>query len=206
MAKRTIDVNKLPGNSRAGELSAVPAPTAVASGQTSKKGVSLSSMVRGVVNDIFFNVVVPQAWNMVADFAIRTIQEMIPGQEKRGYVGASGRPVTAQIGYHTVYSPGTGASATPMNPTMRASQGIVDTGYHDIFYPTYEDARMVLAGMVERIARYNQVTLGDMRHLSSLEAHAVHQQYYWTDLTGSEIVATGDGRFMIKLPDYRFRR
>lgn len=208
MAKRTIDPNKLPGNSRDPVLKAAPKIQPVATGRTTKKGVSLSSTLRTVVNDLFFSVIVPQFWNTITDFGIRTLQEIIPGQNKRSFISGANRPITAYTPYNTLYQ-GVGnavkAIASPQTTTERAGSGIVDTGFHEIYFDSEDHARLVLAAMIERLAIYKRVSLGDMRHLANLPTNMSHQKYYWTDLTGSYIELTEHG-FTIVLPDFLYSK
>lgn len=194
MAHRKINTDELPSNNRDGpNLS--PSPKPIVSGRTKGKNRSLSHEVRKIVNDLFLTVVIPSTKNMVYEFLNGGLQQMILGQEPK----TTRRGLPAHQAYHSMYS-NLAARAKPAGSIIRAGTPKMDAAYQDVYFDYEQDARLVLAAMLDRLARFSRVSLGDMRHLAGLSTNPTHERYGWTDLSGSEIVLTSEG-WIITLPD-----
>ena len=197
MAHRKIRPGDLPSNSRDGSNDP-PSLEAVVSGRTKDKERSLSHEVRHIINDLFLSVVIPSTKNMIYQFLVDGLGQMILGQNS----SKNSRGLPTHQSYHSMYS----GLATRIKPRMatlgqRAGPLQQDQAYEDIYFDYEQEARLVLAAMLDRLARFNRVSLGDMRHLAGLSTNTTHQRYGWADLSGSEIVLTSEG-WIITLPEF----
>ena len=198
MAHRKINPSELPSNNR-DSSNVSPGPKAIVSGRTKDKGRSLSHEVRNIINDLFLSVVIPSTKNMIYQFLVDGLGQMILGQNSP----KNSRGLPIQQAYHSMYS-GLASRAKPKTTFgQRAGQTRADPVYEDIYFDYEQDARLVLAAMLDRLARFNRVSLGDMRHLAGLSTNSTQQKYAWTDLSGCEIVLTSEG-WIITLPELNY--
>jgi hypothetical protein len=198
MAKRRINPADLPSNNRE-TSNAPPSPKAVVSGRTRDKR-SLSHEVRVIINDLFTSVVVPSTKNMIYEFLSDGLRQMILGQTPP----KNSRGLPGHRAYHSIYGGLANRSRPITSFGQRAGIPKQDPVYQDIFFDYEDEARLVLASMLERIAQYGRVSLGDMRHLCGLSSGAAYQRFGWTDLSGTDIVLTSDG-WIITLPELQYK-
>jgi hypothetical protein len=199
MAPRKINPSELPSNDRE-PRNTPPAPIAVVSGRTKDKGRSLSHEVRTIINDLFSNVVIPSTKSMIFEFLSDGLRQMILGKSNPG--GARGLPV--HRAYHSMYNDLSGRAKPMGSLVQRAGIPQPDVIHQDIYFDYEQDARLVLASMLQRQAQYGRVSLGDMRHLARLPSDAVHNRYGWTDIGNPDIVLTSEG-YIILLPELQYK-
>lgn len=202
MAQQRIPPNQLPSNNRDSPNQPRPKPEAVASGRPKDKGRSLSHEVRNIVNDLITSVIIPSTKNMAYQFLMDGLGQLILGKENSS--AARGLPGTHRA-YHSMYGGLTNRANPLTRYTERAKNPRPDIIHQDIFFNTEEEALLALAAMLERLATYQKVTLGDFRYICRLKADTTHQRYYWTDLDGSEVIPTSEG-WLITLPPLEYQR
>jgi len=198
MARRKINPDTLPSNNRE-QANLPPKPKVIAVGKTKGKR-SLSHEVRTIINDLFLSVVVPSTKSMIYEFLKDMLGQMILGPN----APKNARGLPGHQAYHSIYNSVINR-ARPMTSLGRP-QTIpqIDVAHQDVYFDHEQDARLVLAAMLDRLARYGRVSLGDMRHLSGLTTNATHQRYFWMDLSSCDIILTSDG-WVITLPDLQYK-
>jgi len=198
-----LDPDNLPSNNKDGPNIINPAP--VASGKIKSRKRSLSSEVRVIVNELFTNVIIPSTKGMLYEFLKDGIGQMIFGKTiTNKYQRGLPSETYNTYNYNSQYSPNRPRAMRPYYSSGEIAFSPREDPLHtDIYYPSEVQARLVLAGMLDRLAQFNKVSLGDLRYLSNLEAGRVHQQYGWTNLTGTVVEPTPDG-YILTLPDFQY--
>lgn len=206
MAKQPlIDPYNLPSNNK--DTPNLPLGP-IASGVEKPRKRNFSYEVRGIVNDIFTNVIIPGSKGLLYEFLKdswnRITGQLIYGKDiQQNAHQARGLRGSGYYSYDNMYSPRRPTRLEGYRGGELALSPVTNPIVMDIFYPNERKARLVLAGMLDYIDHYGKVSLGDYRFLSNLDSGKVHQQYGWTDLTGTEPVPTPDG-WMLTLPDFQY--
>lgn len=194
--QRKIDLSRLPSNDfnpRGEPAEIVP----VAHGRSKK--TSFSSEIRKIINSLFQSVVIPSTKTMLYEFLNGGLHQIILGKPSQ----TVGRGLPGYNAYHRMYAPASRATVSRGGGYLQ--RGIVTSSVvdEDIFFDFEDEAMLVLAAMVERIATYGRVSLMDMRNLCRLPTTPTHHRYGWTDLSTAEVVATTEG-WVITLPQMEY--
>lgn len=197
MAQRSFNPDELPGNSL-NIGNEPPKVSPIVSGRTKSKGRSMSSEIRNIVNDLFRSVVIPGTRTMLYEFLNGGLQQTILGKNAPNL--GRGLP-TMNRAYHSIYG-ATRANIGGRTYLQRATPTLA-VAHQDIYFNYEDEARLVLAAMVDRIANFGRVSLMDMRNLCGLETTPTQHRWGWTDLNGSDIVPTSEG-WIITLPDMEY--
>lgn len=192
MAHRTIDPNKLPSNDMDGGQRSGVKPVA-ASAHTKQKNRSVASEIRHIVNDLFLSVVIPSTKTMLYEFLNGGLQQMILGKASP----SSSRGLPGYNPYHSMYSPH--RSVSTRGGYLQRAVPTASPINEDIYFDYEDEALLVLAAMIERIATHGRVSVMDMYNLCRLPSTPIFQRYVWTDLSVAEVVATNEG-WIITLP------
>ena len=79
------------------------------------------------------------------------------------------------------------------------SNDVYDPNY--IRYGSYADAMAVLESLKERIGKYGVVTVKNLMDLSGMTGYEmVLQNWGWYDISWNKVLPTGDGTWILKLP------
>lgn len=195
MAERKIDLSALPSNNSDGSDNAPPLRP-VASGRIKPRQKSFSSELRKIINDLFQTIIVPSTKGMLYEFLNGGLQRTILG--KSGPLDID-RGLPSYNAYHRLYSPTTTRATFSRRPIQRGIP-TMSVVHEDIFFDFEEEAELVLAKMLERLAMFGRVSVLDMRNLCGRKGDPVHHRWGWTDLRGVDIIGTTEG-WVIALPD-----
>lgn len=194
MAKRNIDINKLPSNN-------LESPNQVTLQGSVKrqppKPPGFSSEIRSIAVYLFEDVVLPAVKSIVHDFVGSGLEMMLWGERSNnsGYGRNRRRP-----NYHRAYSDNNYQTQRRKEPSYQSlSQGI-----DDLIFTNRQDAEQTLVKMYELIASYGFVTVGDLYSMVGWTSTHMHERYGWDRLDRVRIIRHSNG-FLIDLPEPGYR-
>ncbi len=199
MAKRTIDIDSLPSNNR-------ESPNQVVKNRVRTKPRNrggLAGDIRGMGNSLFETIILPAIKSTIADFFSNGVSMMLFGEDAGP--GRRGSPRS----YNRMYERRQPSYRGPQSrgrrrehPSRRPNRNIERTEqvFEDIFFDYRDDAQIVLAGMLERIAEYGQTTIGDLYSLVGIGSNYTNESWGWDNLGRVEIMHTSEG-YLIDFPE-----
>lgn len=189
MAKRNLNLSKLPSNS----LSPREKEKPVVTGKAKKRsGGGLARDLRNVGNSLFGDVVMPALKSLALDFINQAGEQMLFKGDRRpgrGAPTAYNRPYRERKKTH-------GARKKQQNRYVEEIEEV----FENVYYEHREDAERVLGRMMERVAEYGTVRVADLESLSGFAPEYTHDKWGWDDLTGVRVIYTNGG-FVITLPE-----
>lgn len=150
--------------------------------------VFISEDVHNVKSYIIFDVLVPSIKKAIYDIVVNSLDMSLFG-------GRGGkRPTADRVSYNDY-----GASSRRSERSSGGERPGRVTGYDDLVFDTYADAKAVLSKMDEIMDVYGIVRVADMYDAANITPEYTANNYGWTDIRSAEIVAVRDG-FLIKMP------
>lgn len=168
------------------------------------KGVFASSLV-DLGSYVLFDVLLPEVKDLIATTATSAVDRAIYGDRGGARTPIGGRiPIRRREGWteRTNYT----SFSTPSRAVQeQQAQTSERPSYKDLEYSSRQDAENVLRYLIDAIAEYGTVTLGDLYDKSGVSVKPVDQRWGWRDLSVAG-VRRSRGGFVIDLPQPEFLR
>lgn len=152
--------------------------------------VFISEDAHTVKDYIIYDVLIPNAKNLLIDIITDTANILFGGSRRRSG-GTTAFSKTSYISYDK-YS-------DRRSPSRYEESRRPGFNYDDIILETRSDAEEVLDQMNSLIETYDKVSVADMYDLVGKTAEYTHNKYGWTNLSNARPVRCRDG-YMLELP------
>lgn len=154
---------------------------------------------QGVLDYIFYDIIIPATQNMVLDSIINGAEMAILGEtrrgrSRRGYGSDRGYRAYDRVSYR---DDGRGYGRDRRDDyqeSRRAPSGMND--YEDISFDFKEDAENVISGLVDMIDAYGQATVRDLYDLSGLSCDYTCGNFGWRNLGAARTRRGRDGYYL----------
>ena len=198
MATRKLDISTLPANNKLKTNNNDAYNTKLSGPIVVKpRGGGLANTIRDVGNGLFTDVILPALKDIMRDF-LTTGADMLlyGGSVDRGRYRGRGAPRRYDTYYEERRSPQRDRGRSYGRPTEITSF-VLD----DLYFAYREDAELILGLLLERLAEYKWVTVGDLYNLAGVESNFTHERYGWGEdsLANVRIIPSADG-YLIDLP------
>jgi hypothetical protein len=199
MAKRELNLDKLPSNNIEDE--AVTSPDRITKGKVvkSKKKVQSTfySDINLIISNLYEDVIMPGIKSGITEFVQRGI-EMIIWPDGGGTSRNRGRG-----GGNTNYTniQRSRNSGAPRRSRQTKSKERRNTSsLQDVYFVEREDAEFTLGELMEYIAKYGMATVAEFYSLSGVTGDHIDHSWMWEDLSSARIRHYAKG-YLIELPD-----
>lgn len=189
MAKRNLQLDKLPSNNLTTPNKETPIVTG---GVKRRKGGGLARDIRNIGNSLFGELILPALKSMALDFLNEAGSQVLFRGEN---APRKGKPRA----YDKLYRTRPKTTHGRKKPQTRYVEEIEEV-FDNVFYEHREDANRVLGRMMERVAEYGFVTIGDLESLSGLATNYTHEDWGWDDLSGTRVRFNREG-YVIDFPE-----
>lgn len=152
--------------------------------------VFISEDASTVKDYIIYDVIIPNARNLIVDIITDTAHIVFGGGRRR----TNGQTAFSKTSYISYDKFSDRRSSSRYDEPRRP--GI---NYDDIILETRSDAEEVLDQMNALIETYDKVSIADMYDLIGKTAEYTHNKYGWTNLSNARPVRCRDG-YMLELP------
>ncbi len=186
MARRKFDINSLPSNNLEPVEKDIPV---IAAGRVKTRKGGFAGEVRTIGNSLFEEIILPAVKSAIVDFFSNGVSMVMFG---RGSPGASGK----HKAYHKPYTRRKKNRPRAGRQMVRQTEEV----FEDIFFEHRDEAELVLGRMMELIAEYGRVTIGDLYQMCGLASNYTHERYEWNDLRGCRVQYTTEG-YLIDFPE-----
>lgn len=192
--KKRVDLNNLPGNSV--DRNRTPKHNMIGKvSSRTKKDNRMSSEIRNIAMSLFEEIILPSIKGALSDFVTSGIDMIIWG----GTDGPS-RGLGRHVNYNKQYNPTKRGrlkkNRTPARYKSRRDSLEVD----EIFFTNRMDAEHTLVHLLETLAMYGWVTVGDLYQAIGWSTTPTHERYGWDSLEDSQPRRVGGG-FVLDLPE-----
>jgi hypothetical protein len=197
MAKRPLDLKKLPSNNRI-TVEDPPFDTKmeVRVRTKGKPKSGLAADVRDISSYLYEDVILPAVKSAITEFVTNGIDMIIWGTGGSPNRRARG----GRTNYNRAYSPRERTNTrTPRYRSTRDSMEI-----DEISFVHRQEAERTLAHLLELIAKYGWATVGDLYQVVGWTSNHNHERYGWSGLRDVRIIHTSDG-YLIDLPEPEYR-
>lgn len=193
MAKKTLNLEKLPSNSKT-----TKEVKQVVTGRVAIRekpflirlfGDNLSS----IGEYILYDVLLPAAKSTFSDIVTNSIEMMLYGEASNSRRLRRDRGRT-YVSYNSIYDRRR-SSSRPSRERRTASRH----SFSDVILDTRQDAEEVLGSLVELVDTYDVASVADFYAAVGLEAEWSDNKYGWDNLASSEVRRVRDG-YILKLP------
>jgi len=189
MAKRNLNLSKLPSNNL---TTPDKKEVSIVKGKVrTKKGGGLARDVRNIGNSLFEDIVLPAIKSAVVDFFSNGVSMVMFGEDSRSNRGR-------QQSYNRMYRERPSRSNRRTQKRERYVEEVEEV-FENVYFQHRDDAEHVLGRMMERIAEYGMVKVGDLNSLAGLATNYTHESWGWDDLSGSRVIFQRDG-YVITFP------
>ncbi len=154
--------------------------------------IFISEDAANVKEYILYDVIIPNAKNLIIDVITDTANILFGGSRRRSNSGSTAFSRTSYISYDKYSDRNRGSSRH--DESRRPG-----FNYDDIILETRSDAEEVLDQMNALIDTYDKVSVADMYDLVGKTAEYTHNKYGWTNLSNARPVRCRDG-YMLELP------
>lgn len=197
MARKRFDIDSLPSNN---QEEPEPLEIVTTGNVKTRKGGGLAKNIRNISNSLFSSIVMPAVKGLVLDFFNDGLRMAMFGRDNVA------RPGGGHTNYHQMQERRHRQTRrVSHNQPARRTVPYVEDVFDDIFFDNRADAELVLGRMMERIAEYGWVTVGDLYSLTGLSPNYTSEGWVWYRLDQCRIEYTGDG-FVIDFPEPEYRR
>lgn len=158
---------------------------------------------QGVLDYIFFDIIIPATKNMLMDSIANGAEMMIFGETRSGRDYRRGYGGGARYAYDRVsyrgddYGRGYGRDRDRDRDHDRSPSGMRD--YEDIIFTSQSDAEGVLTGLLDIIDAYDEARVADLYDLAGITAEYTCGNYGWRNLSTARTKRTRDG-YVLDLP------
>lgn len=155
---------------------------------------------QGVLDYIFYDIIIPATKNMLMDSIANGAEMAIFGEARgrrdyrRGYSGS--RYAYDQISYRGD-DYGRNRDRRDRDYRERAPSGVRD--YEDIIFATQSDAEDVLTGLLDIIDAYDEARVADLYDLAGITAEYTTGNFGWRNLSSARTKRVRDG-YVLDLP------
>ena len=191
MTRKKVRLDNLPSNN-------LTAPneeeTQIISGTVkTKRGGGLARNVRNIGNSLFEEIIMPSIKSAIVDFFSHGVKMMMFGEDtpSRSRLGGQPQPYNQRYRQRSQTR-----SRSPNRNVIRQTEEI----FEDIFFENRNDAQLVLGRMMELIAEYGKVTMGDLHSLVGLGQNITHEGWGWDNLSGVRVQFSSEG-YVIDFPE-----
>lgn len=151
---------------------------------------------KDVSSYVFFDVMIPAAKDMVVDSVIQFAERSMFGE-----VRSSRRAARAG---RTDYNRMSGRGRSPLFDREERDRGIsrrarATHDFDEIVLETRAEGIEVINQMYDYLAKYEQVTVGDLYGLVGITAQFTDDRWGWVDLRGADVTRVHDG-YLLDLP------
>ena len=189
MAKRNLNLSKLPSNNL---TTPDKKEVSIVKGKVrTKKGGGLARDVRNIGNSLFEDIVLPAIKSAVVDFFSNGVSMVMFGEDSRSNRGR-------QQSYNRMYRERPSRSNRRTQKRERYVEEVEEV-FENVYFQHRDDAEHVLGRMMERVAEYGMVKVGDLNSLAGLATNYTHESWGWDDLSGSRVIFQRDG-YVITFP------
>jgi hypothetical protein len=198
MAKREIDISKLPSNDldppfKDGDGRPTTRPVVKGPVRERSGGSRFAADIRDISGYLFEEVLMPALKGIVEEFVTGGVGMLLWGHDTRRSVKPS-RGGT-KVKYGSMYK-GTPADTRRSHRSVREEVGV-----DDITFASRQDAYATLDYLDSLLAKgYHYVTIGDLRSAAGLSVRPKHERYGWRNLRGANVHYTRDG-YILSLPE-----
>lgn len=178
----------------------------IVTGPAIKRKKTLGSRLRDMIapdgksiyESVVQDVLAPALKDMIADAVIQAVERAIHGEVRsttrrsttaRGPVGSA-----SHIAYNR-YSTNPREAPRPMSTRGRGSHDVGEIVLH-----TFAEAEATIQQMDEFVDRYNSCSVADLYGMIGLDANYTDEKWGWTDMRGSDVRRTRDGKYILILP------
>lgn len=201
---------ELPGNSqnaRATPENNTPKVEAVVSGEVIRRKPKLGKRIMGtffgdsaknVAAYVLTDVILPAVKDLIVDAGQEAIQRAIFGESGGRRSSRFSRPSgpSGYISYNRTSSP---TNRTEHRPTI-SPRGREQHNFEEIEFKSRADAEEVRRSMLDRLAKYEMVSVADFLSLAGITPAYTDEKYGWTDLRGTDISRERGGSYVLLLP------
>lgn len=165
--------------------------------------VFLKGTVKGGLEFVLLDVLVPQTKNMLADGVIQGAERMIYGEShSRGRSSGyrSGGGSNGFVNYNYRSSPNTprdGRREDPRNSMSRRARANHD--FDEIILPTRVEAEEVIDRLFELVSKFELASVSDLYDLLGIEWDYTDRAWGWTDIRGAGVTRVRNG-YLLDLP------
>lgn len=150
----------------------------------------ISEDAKNIKSYIFGEVLFPALKKAIYDIVIDGTDMILYGGSKQGRK----RSTADKVSYVNYYD------RTSREPRDNRVSTATRYSYDDIILDSRAEAEEVLERMDELIAAYGLVRVADLYDLVGITGNYTDNKYGWTSLRTAQIVRTGDGGYLIKMP------
>ncbi|MCK4787427.1 MAG: hypothetical protein KAV87_26955 [Desulfobacteraceae bacterium] len=186
MARRKINLEELPSNNQT-----TPNRNMVLRGEvrTTPRG-GVANKIRDIGNSLYESIIRPAMEDNAIDFFNEGIRMLIKGQSY------DVRP-TGRQSYNSMYRQ---RQKSPTRRSQLRRPKEHEETFEDVYFNDRRDAEGVLGRMMERIAHYDMVTIGDLYSLVGITSNFTHERWGWRNLRHCKVIYTTEG-YVIDFPD-----
>lgn len=146
---------------------------------------------------VFFDVMIPAAKDMVVDSVIQFAERSMFGEVRSA--GRRGGRRGGRIDYN-----GISRSRSPLFDREERERGLsrrsrATHDFDEIVLESRAEGIEVIQQMYDYLAKYEQVTVGDLYGLVGITAQFTDDRWGWVDLRGADVVRVRDG-YLLDLP------
>lgn len=187
MARRKIDLDALPSNNRS-----TPDDVNIeleGRVRTKPKG-GITYRLRDIGNSLFGEIVIPTLKDGLLAFLNEGAERLIRGEPKG--TAAVRKPKVHRRTYNAPYR-NVQRRSTSMSSYERRVPNRIQRVFEDIYFETRQDAELVLGKMMEFVAEYGWITVGELHSWLGLPSDYAHENWGWTELHGTRVLFTTEG-------------
>lgn len=144
---------------------------------------------------LFYDVVVPQIKEGVADLINSAISMLLFGEATRRVKKPSGNSLGSRVNYGAYFSGGERKERMPSYGRSRIAHN-----FEDVVFDSRGEAELVLDNMIDILGRYDRVTVMDFYDLAGITSEFTDSKYGWTDLRGTKVSGSPSRGYSIDLP------
>ena len=197
MAKRKIDIDSLPSNNR-------ESPNRVVQNRvrTKPRNRGMAGDIQRMGNSLFETIILPALKSTIADFFSNGMSMLLFGEDAGPGRRGSPRSYDRMYERRQPSYRGRRSDRSQRHQSRRPNRNVQRTEqvFEDVFFDYRDDAQIVLAGMLERIAEYGQTTIGDLYSMVGMGTNYTNESWGWDNLSGVHVQHTSEG-YLIDFPE-----